>query len=273
MLLPILLAALSPILMTATASAEAARPLFNGKDLSNWYTYLQNRGRNADPNRVFSVTNGVLHVTGEEFGALVSEEEFSDYHLTLEYRFLGGRQWGGKVGKAPDSGLLFHSTGPDGGFCGIWMESLEVNLIQGATGDFWGVGAAGSDRVALSAKVGKDRLDGKYAIFDPDGADVYTITGNTRVCRQDISREWRDRTDVPTAANENPVGKWNRVDLFCVGGDVLVLFNGKPVNRGFGAKPTKGRLQLQSEGCAIEFRDIRIRPQAKLPPVAFSDLL
>ena len=116
-------------------AVDAPRALFNGKDLSGWYTWVRDRGRNADPKGVFTVTNGVIHVTGEEFGSLVSEEEFSDYHLSLEYRFLGGKQFAGKKGAAPDSGLLFHSTGPDGAFWGTWMESVEANIILGMYAD------------------------------------------------------------------------------------------------------------------------------------------
>ena len=241
-----------------SAHATAERSLFNGRDLSGWYTFLKDRGKNVDPKGVFSVRDGVIHVTGEEMGCLTSEEEFSDYRLSLEYRFPGGKQFGGKADKAPDSGLLFHSTGPDGGFYGIWMESLELNIIKGATGDFWGVGKKGSDRIALSVKVGKELLEGKYAIHDPQGPDTYTIKGNTRVCRSDISRGWRDQKTVDVAVNEKPIGEWNRVVLTCVGDMVVAEVNGKVVNSGFGAKPQKGRIQLQSEGCAIEFRNIKI---------------
>ena len=238
----------------------SAKALFNGRDLTGWYTYLKGRGKNVDPKGVFSVSSGVIRVTGEEFGALVSEAEYENYRLSLEYRFLGGEQFGGKAGCAPDSGILFHSTGPDGGFYGIWMESIEVNIIKGATGDFWGVGKKGSDRIALSAKVGDERLGGKYPIHDPHGAKTYTIRGNTRICRADIARDWTDATDVRLAVNEKPIGEWNAVELVCSGDEVVVSVNGKLVNRGFGAKPTKGRIQLQSEGCAIEFRKIEIRP-------------
>ena len=243
------------------------RPVFNGKDLSGWYTWLKGRGKNVDPKGVFSVTNGVIHVTGEEFGGLVTEDEFSDYHLSLEYRFTGGDHFGGKIGWAPDSGILFHSTGSDGGFHGVWMESVELNLIKGATGDFWGVGVNGSDRIALSARVGGELLGGKYAIHDPNGTNVYTIVGNNRVCRFDIDRGWTDTTDVAVAGNEKPLGEWNRVDLHCVGGEVVAIFNGKVVNRGFDVKPRKGRIQLQSEGCPVEFRDIVIAPERDLPDI------
>lgn len=239
--------------------------LFNGRNLDGWYTYLQKRGKNNDPKGVFIVTNGVIRVSGEEFGALVTEKEFSDYHLSLEYRFTGGPHFGSKIGWAPDSGILFHSTGPDGGFHGIWMESVEVNLIKGATGDFWGVGMPGSERISLSSRVSGEKLGGKYDIHSENGKEIYTIVGNTRICRSDIARDWQDVTDVAIAENERPIGEWNKVDLYCTGGDVVVYFNGKLVNRGFDVKPRHGRIQLQSEGCPVEFRKIRLAPMLLSP--------
>ena len=256
------------VALASLAGTLGAEELFNGRDLSGWYTWIRGRGRDADPKAVFTVRDGALHVSGEEMGAVVTEREFSDYELEVEYRFLGGEQFCGKQGKAPDSGVLFHSTGPDGGFGGIWMESLEANLIVGATGDFWGVGARGKDTVALSAKVGGETLGGKYRIHDPSGAGVYTIVGNNRVCRFDIARDWKDEVGVAPAANERPVGEWNLLKLVCDGDKVQVWLNGKLVNSGFGAKPTRGRIQLQSEGCAIEFRRVTVRDlrPALVPP-------
>ena len=43
-------------------------PLFNGKDLEGWYSFLPSRGRNNDSEKVFSVENGLLHISGKEFG-------------------------------------------------------------------------------------------------------------------------------------------------------------------------------------------------------------
>jgi len=254
---------LSLALALAACSGSAvtvSRELFNGKDLSGWYTYLQGHGRNVDPDGVFSVTNGVIHVSGNGFGAIVTDEEFSDYRLRVEYRFLGGRQFKWKKGWAPDSGILFHSTGPDGAFGGMWMESIEMNLIKGATGDFWGVGARGKNTIALSCRVGGRRHEDKYAVHDPEGSEVFTITGNTRVCRFDLDPKWRDRYETDVAANENPIGEWNVAELICRGDEVTAIFNGKVVNRGFGAKPSRGRIQLQTEGCPLEFRRVTISP-------------
>ena len=51
---------------------------FNGKDLTGFYPYLKGRGR-SDPNGVFTVRDGVIDVSGQEFGGLTlcSRDVFS----------------------------------------------------------------------------------------------------------------------------------------------------------------------------------------------------
>ncbi len=234
-----------------------ARSLFNGKDLTGWHTFLRGRGKNVDPKGVFSVTNGVIRITGEEWGGLVSDEEFSNYRLSVEYRWLGTR-YAAKTNAALDSGILFHSVGADGGFGGIWMASHEYNLIQGATGDFWTVHPKGTD-MYLKAEVADETLGGRYFIWKEGGREV-TISGNDRVCRLDIDRGWTDTLQAPLAVNEKPAGQWNTAVLECRGDAVGCWFNGKLVNKATHVKPCSGRIQLQSEGCGVEFRNIVLTP-------------
>jgi hypothetical protein len=53
---------LPPILMTSILAAQLTTdgwiPLFNGRDLTGWYTYLPSSGRNKDPKGVFKVHDG-----------------------------------------------------------------------------------------------------------------------------------------------------------------------------------------------------------------------
>lgn len=229
--------------LAAALAGEAGevRSLFNGKDLSGWYTYLKGRGKNVDPKGVVSVSDGVIRITGEEWGSLITEEEFSDYRLTVEYRFDGSR-FPSKATKALDSGILFHSTGPDGGFAGIWMASHEYNLIQGASGDIWGVHPKQSGMSLTGVVGGKEKV----------------VSGNARIPRFDIDPDWTDRADAPLAWNEKPVGEWNTAVLECRGDVASCFFNGRLVNRAYALKPAKGRIQLQSEGCGVEFRKVTI---------------
>ena len=241
------------------ALSAGARELFNGKDLSNWYTFIKGRGANCDPRGVFTVTNGVIHVSGEEFGCLTSEEDFSDYHLLVEYRWTGGPHFGSKRGKAPDSGILFHSIGPDGGFGGTWMMSHEYNLVLGAPGDLWTVGRKDRPDIFVEGEAGGELLDGRYRIHEVGGRMV-RLVGNDRLCRSDIARDWKDAFDVAPAVNERPVGEWNVAEVICRGEQAEFRFNGKTVNRLTRLSPARGRIQLQSEGCPVEFRRVEIRP-------------
>ena len=234
------------------------RELFNERDLTNWYTYIRGRGVNVDPKGGFTVKDGVIHVSGEEFGCLTTVEEFSDYRLLVEYRWTGAPNWGPKKTKAPDSGILFHSIGPDGGFGNTWMLSHEYNLIVGASGDLWTVGRKDRPDIFVEGEVGTEMLGGKNYIHKEGGKTV-RLTGNARICRSDIARDWTDTFDVRPAKNENRIGEWNTAELVCMGATAEFYFNGKLINRLTRLSPTRGKIQLQSEGCPIEFRRIAIK--------------
>lgn len=60
--------------------------LFNGKDLSGWYIFLKEKGVNNDPNGVFTVKDGNIVISGEEFGCITTEDEFENYKLTVEFK-------------------------------------------------------------------------------------------------------------------------------------------------------------------------------------------
>ena len=106
-------------------------PLCNGKDLSGLTTWLA-KSRREDPKKVFSVKDGIIHVSGEDNGYLATAKEYRNYHLSVEYKW-GKRTDGGKYVR--NSGILLHATGPDGGANGVWMSSIECQLAQGCVGD------------------------------------------------------------------------------------------------------------------------------------------
>lgn len=66
-------------------------PLFNGKNFDGFDILLEKHGLNNDPDKVFQVEKGVLHISGEEFGGLVTQKEYGNYYLRAEFR------WGEKM--------------------------------------------------------------------------------------------------------------------------------------------------------------------------------
>jgi hypothetical protein len=230
--------------------------LFNGKNLDGWYKFVQKRGKNNDPKNVFTVHDGLIHVTGEEWGSIITNEEYSNYKLTVEFKW-GTKTYEPRIDKAKDNGVLIHSTGEDGGYQGIWMHSIECQIIQGGVGDLLVVGN-NSPEFALTSPVAPEKNAGAY-VFQPNGSPV-TINGG-RINWYGRDPNWKDeigfrgKNDV-----EKPAGEWNRMECIADGDKISVFVNGTLVNQAMNVKPSKGRIQVQSEGAEIFFRKVELMP-------------
>src|SRR5665647_2210268 len=76
--------------------------LFNGKNLDGWYTFIQNRGRNIDPKKVFTVHDGLIRISGEEWGCITTNEEYGDYKLVVEFKW-GNQTYAPRLDNARDN--------------------------------------------------------------------------------------------------------------------------------------------------------------------------
>jgi len=237
-----------------------ATSLFNGRDLEGWYVFLKDRGRNKDPLNVFTVHEGNIRITGEEWGCITTDKEYKDYHVALEFKW-AGPTYGTRVDKARDSGLLVHSKGKDGAFSGTWMNSLEVQIIEGGTGDFIVVGD-GTENFSLSSPAAKE-LQGSSHLFQPNGKLATINKGRINWWGRDP--EWKDVIDFRgTRDVENPVGEWNLLECIVVGGDITVFLNGKLVNHATDVNPRKGRLQIQAEGAEMLVRKVELTKLSRM---------
>jgi hypothetical protein len=77
-------------------------PLFNGKDLTGFYTFLVGKGTNNDPDKVFTVADGMIRVSGQRYGGFITEKEYENYHLVVEWK------WGEKMWPPDDVQYLSH---------------------------------------------------------------------------------------------------------------------------------------------------------------------
>src|SRR5262245_47520894 len=101
---------------------------FNGKDLTGFYTFLRRRGH-EDPLKVFTVRDGLLVISGQEFGGLTTRDEFQNYHLITEWKW-GERTWAPRKNNTRDSGILVHCVGPDGAAGGNWMQDRKSTRLN-----------------------------------------------------------------------------------------------------------------------------------------------
>ena len=230
--------------------------LFNKRDLTGFYTYIKDRGRDSDPLHVFSVQKGMLRISGQEFGCVTSEKEFENYHLIVEFKW-GDQTFAPRVENARDSGVLVHSVGADGAFGKTWMHSIECQLIEGGTGDIIVVGD-GSEAFSVTSPAAPEWA-GNCPVYQPGGKPVTLHKGRVNWFGRDP--EWKDvkgfrgKRDV-----EKKVGKWNRYECIAEGDRMTVRLNGVVVNEGHNVKPCKGRIQIQSEGAELFVRRVDIIP-------------
>ena len=214
----------------SSGSDDGFVKLFNGKDLTGWKAYLD---KGADPAKTWSISDGVIHCKGQPMGYLLTDKEYGDYVLRLQWR------WPGKPG---NSGVFLHVSGPDQ----IWPKGVEAQLQADQAGDFWLVDGF--------------KLDIPESQHDPRSGRHYLRKGETWKKQGAKDAKGNDRFEaVRNPAVEKPLGEWNQYEITCKGDEVRLVINGQLVNVGTKAEATKGRILLQSEGTPIEFRNIEIK--------------
>lgn len=127
----ILLVLFSGISITQS-EAQKFKPLFNGKNLNGWYSFLKNKGKNNDSNQVFTVNDGLLKITGQEFGYIVTEKSFTDFHLVVEFKW-GEKKYPPRENVVRDNGICYYVVATDK----VWPRSVECQIQEGDCGDFW----------------------------------------------------------------------------------------------------------------------------------------
>ena len=276
-------------LLLATSSAMTAathewKPLWNGKNLDGWTTWMRRPeptslvagltkgadgkytepiGANRDPLKVFTVAQvdgrPAIRVSGEVFGELRAKDSLENYHLRLEFKW-GEKKWPPrhKPETPRDSGLLYHVHAAPGAEGRVWARSIELQIQERDVGDLYAVGSQISVR-------SKARTVGEKTFFD------YTPAGEWRMFSQVPGSEGRC---VKQPDNEKPTGQWNTVEIVCLGEEAIHIVNGKVVMRLRGprridgptpAPVTAGQIILQSEGAELFFRDIAWRPITSVP--------
>jgi Domain of Unknown Function (DUF1080) len=153
--------------------------LFNGKDFAGWK--FTSRG-DAPTAGTWSVTNGVIHCTGQPFGYARTDSFYRDYKLTVEWRFA-------KIGpKADNSGIFVHINGPDK----VWPACVEVQGAHGKQGDLrmnGGATAKGHESAetknADAQAPSNEKAPGEWNTFEVEcSGDVITLWTNGKLMNQ-----------------------------------------------------------------------------------------
>ena len=250
-------------LSSGAAALSAARlrgqgrtiPLFNGRDLAGLYGWLRG-SKYEDPKKVFSVVDGMIRISGDDFGYLATEREYDNYHLTVEYKW-GSLTYGSKTVR--NSGLLLHAVGPDGNRS-PWMSSIECQIAQGCVGDLIVIRGKDESGNPIPVTVTSE------TVLAADGRTRWKKGGKPTpyAGRQfwwsDHDPEFKELIDTRGRWDvESPLGEWTRVECTCNQARITIAVNGRTVNECFDTYPTRGKILLEAEGFEIFFRKFELR--------------
>ena len=202
--------------------------LFNGKDLTGWHVDIPDRDKNPDAKASFIVRDGMLVSLGVPNGHLITNAIYENYRLEVEYRF---------AAKPGNCGVLVHASTPRALY-GMFPKSIEAQMNHMHAGDFWCI----VEDIKVPDMVKRRGPKKNWGVTEGKGRRILNLTDGS----------------------EKPVGKWNSMNIECVGDAIKVWVNGDLVNHGTDCTATKGQLAIQAEGSEVEFRKLELTPITKL---------
>ena len=232
--------------------------LFDGTSLNGLYPWFSTSGF-SDPDQVFRVERGMLHVTGNGWGALITNSEYRNFVMVLEFKW-GSRTWGKRQGKAKDAGLLFHSRGIEGGWKGLLMPSIQAQMMDGSTGDvilLQGVDSGGATLpISVTSNVeqvasGVNPPNWNYREgyrWKPGNHQITINQDEESIHWSGWDPHWKDVEGYRgQTALESPDGHWNQLVVIADDDTFELFLNGTKVNEGARVVPSEGKLQLEVE--------------------------
>jgi hypothetical protein len=217
-----------PLISNGQQSEDKTVSLFNGKDLTGWHVDVPDADNNPDIKPTFIVRNGKLVSLGDPRGHLITDKQYENYRLVVEYRF---------AGKPGNCGVLVHASKPRALYK-MFPKSIEVQMNSGHAGDFWCI----VEDITVPNMVARRGPKKEWGITEGKKRRILNLTDDS----------------------EQPVGEWNTMVIEAVGDEIKVWVNGDLVNHGSKCTARKGQIALQAEGAEVEFRKLDLTPIEKL---------
>ena len=215
-------------LFSTIVPANGSEDLFNGKDLTGWHVDVPDADNDKDIKETFIVRDGNLVSLGTPRGHLITDKNFDNYRLEVEYRF---------PGKPGNCGVLVHASSPRALYK-MFPQSIEVQMNHQHAGDFWCI----VEDITVPDMIKRRGPKDTWGITEGKARRILNLTDGS----------------------EKPLGDWNTMVIECLGDQVKVWVNGDLVNHGTDCTTNKGQIALQAEGAEVEFRKLQLTPISKL---------
>lgn len=199
--------------------------------LGAFFPWLGTNAPGQDPQGVYTMSKGVLRVSGEKAGFLYSKSEYAQYRLVAEFRW-GGMTSGFRKDQPRNAGIWVHAR------TGLVLsgQGFECQIREGDTGSLYMFPGTlgrvgGTEKTEPSQRFGRPGLpEGKVKGYRPP-----------------------DEIEVPH-------GDWNRFEIICDGKKLRVLVNGKETIRAENVDPASGIIGIESSNAEIFFRKLELLP-------------
>ncbi|HPW62573.1 MAG TPA: DUF1080 domain-containing protein [Cyclobacteriaceae bacterium] len=213
-----------PVIFLSCQSAREnkAISLFNGKNLSGWHIDVPDMDKDSTLQSPFLIRNGMLVSMGEPNGHIITDAEYENFKLEVEYRFAGVP---GNCGV-----LVFAST--QRALYEMFPKSIEVQMMHENAGDFWCI----VEDIIVPDMEARRGPKEEWGITEGKGRRIMNLTDGS----------------------EKAVGEWNNMIIECVGNTIQVWVNDIMVNHGTNCTASKGHIALQAEGSQVEFRKVEL---------------
>ena len=213
-------------------NSKSSVSLFNGKDLHGWHVDVPKMDTVPEAINPFIIRDGMLVSLGTPQGHLITDANYHDFRLNVEYRF---------AGKPGNCGVLVFASTPRSLYK-MFPKSIEVQMMHENAGDFWCI------------------------VQDITTENMLERRGPKR--EWGITEGKKRRIKNLTDDSENPLGEWNYMTIECLGNKIKVWLNGDLVNYGYDATASSGQIALQAEGAEVEFRKVMLTPITELSDTA-----
>jgi 3-keto-disaccharide hydrolase len=215
--------AISTLFSTARSQAIPLM-LFNGENLRGWHMDVPEMDTNASAKSPFIVRDGMLVSLGNPKGHLITDSEYQNYRLRVEYRF---------PGKPGNCGVLVFASTPRALYK-MFPKSIEVQMEHKNAGDFWCI----QEDITVPDMEKRRGPQNEWGVSEGKKRRIMNLTDSS----------------------EKPLGQWNTMIIECKGNTIKVWVNDDLVNDGKNATASKGQIALQAEGSEVEFRKVEMTP-------------
>lgn len=227
--------ALAPIFSKAESTNAIPKACIDGTEIG-WRALEKKDFASVNcPSNTFAWANRMIHCTGQPIGVLRSQNLYTNFEFTAQWRHLE---------KAGNSGFYVWATpesiaGLEKGINAPFPCGIEIQVLDhGYTENY-------------------EKSSGKKATWFTTNGDVFAVGTNSLTPFAPTSPD--GHRSFPRKNRSKGFGEWNHYYVRCINGEVRLWVNGEEVSGGNHGQPASGYLCIESEGAPIDFKEIRIR--------------